>query len=58
MAFDQQVIKVAQTTGQRLTEVRDAIAREKNRKVTYDEAVEYLLNFRDTVISARAEADR
>jgi hypothetical protein len=58
MAFDQQVIKVAQTTGQRLTEIRDAIAREKNRKVTYDEAVEYLLNFRDTVISARAEADR
>jgi hypothetical protein len=54
MAFDQQVIKVAQGTGDRLTEVRDAMAREQNRKVTYSEAVEYLLNFRDSVIGQEA----
>jgi hypothetical protein len=49
-AFEQRVIKVSPETGSRLTEIRDTMAREKRRQVTYAETVEYLIDFRDQAL--------
>lgn len=58
MAFEQRVLKVSPATYDRVTVVRDTMAREKNRQVTYEEAVEYLLNFRDQMLGLNAAAGR
>lgn len=52
--FQQEVIKLGPATKGRLTIVRDELAREKNRIVTYDAAVEYLLDYRDAVTAIEA----
>lgn len=47
MAFEQRLVKLAAGTHDRLTVVKNELEAEKNRRVTYDEATAYLLDYRD-----------
>ena len=58
MAFEQKVMKVSPETYARVTAVRDAMATEKHRMVTYEETVEYLLTFREQTLGLSTAAGR
>jgi hypothetical protein len=58
MAYDRLVVRLSPATYAAVTEIRDALAREKNRMVTYDEAVEYLVTFRRAALNIPQEAGR
>lgn len=45
MAFEQRVIRIDLATHKRMTVVKKAMEAEKNRQVTYAEAVEYLVTY-------------
>lgn len=47
-AYQGKVVKLAIGTYDRLLETRRELGNEKNRQVTFSEAVEYLLDYRDT----------
>jgi len=58
MPFEQKVIKVSPATYNAVTAVKIEMAAEKHRQVTFDEAVEYLLTFRQAALALTTEAGK